>query len=124
MAANTTPIFVDTVRTEVAQHPAGTTATSVVTGAADGTRVDSVTLNASYAGASTNAVYQILVNDGASDKVIHTGLVVGNTPSATVRPWNDSVTLGIFLQSGHILKVNTATSAGQAIDVSATCGDY
>lgn len=124
MAVNTTPIFVDSVRTEVAQHPAGTSATTVVSAGADGTRVDSVTLNASYAGATTAAVYQIIINDGAADRIIHTGLISVITPSTTIRPWNDTVTLGVFLKSGYSLKVNTASSAGQTIDASATCGDF
>lgn len=128
MAANTTPIFIKAVRTEIAQHPSRTTpATDVMTGAADGSRVDSVTLEAPYGAPTTpNAsIWQLILHDGTVDRIVAQGKIDAIAPTPTTAPWSETVTLGVFLKNAsYKLKLNTPIAAGVDIDVTASGGDF
>lgn len=127
MAANTTPIFIKAVRTEVAQHASGTSATDVMTGAADGSRIDSVTIEAPYGSPTTTnaSIWQLLIYDGSNDRIIAQGKIDAVTPSTTQAPWSETVNLGVFLKDANYkLKINTTVAVGVALDVSASGGDF
>lgn len=127
MAANTTPIFIKAVRTEIAQHPSGTSATDVMTGAADGSRIDSVTIEAPYGAPTTTvaSIWQLILYDGTNDRIVAQGKVDAVLPSATQPPWSETVNLGVFLKDANYkLKINTTIAAGVALDVTASGGDF
>jgi len=126
MAANTSPIFVNAVRCQTASLTTGSaTLQTLFDPGAEGSRVDSVKLVADAT--TTAARFQILVNDGTNDRIIHDGLVAPLTASSTVAAWSTSVSLGILLEADDTLKVRLVSGAftsGADLDVVAYGGDY
>jgi len=128
MAANTTPIFIDTVRHQSAALTSGASSLQDLFDAgADGSRVDSVTLVAD--GVTTAARYQITINDGTAsvERVIKDGIIEVVADTDALAAWQVTVQLDVFLEAADTLKVRldgsyNASTAG--IDVSAVGGDF
>lgn len=98
----------------------------LATGAAAGTRIDSVTVVATAA--TTAGMIRLFVDtgDGAAADLFLVGeqIVTAITPSATVKAWTAEVTWprGLVLPLGYKLRV--ATEKAEAFDVTAYGGDF
>lgn len=127
MAANTSPIFINKVRCQTAALVSGVSASSITLfdPGVEGSRVDSVVLTAD--GVTTAARFQILIDDGTNERVIHDGIIEVEADTAANPAWTATVALGAYLEADDTLKVildavNKTSTAG--IDVVAYGGDF
>ena len=124
------PAFASTPRTAVAQistantnrDGTGTIAT-VMTGAADGTRIDDVKIVAT--GATTAGVVRLFLHDGSNARLWAEVLVSAITPSTSVAVWSAELTdLGLVLQDAN-WSLRAAPHNAEGFNVCVTrAGDY
>lgn len=109
----TTPAYANTpvsaainiVTANTARDGTGTLGT-LITAAANGTRVDDIYISATAT--TTAGVIRLFISDGTNNRLISEILVTAVTPSTTVSTWSTTlVNLGIVLQTGYLLKVST-----------------
>lgn len=126
MAVNTTPIFIDSVASGECTVASGAVNTAtLLTAGADGSRVDSVSVVASTT--TTAGRFQLVVNDGTTDYVIHDEAVDALTVSTSQAPFQATVPLGINLPNGYTLKAQLASGAvavGATLHFVAQGGNY
>lgn len=92
---------------------------TLVTGAANGTRVDDLRITAAQT--TTAGVVRMFLHDGATARLIDEFIVTAVTPSTTVAVWSLALyNLGIVLQSGWSLRFSTNNA--EAFNVSLTRG--
>jgi hypothetical protein len=133
MPANTAPIFTLTPRISSARISTANTGRdgtgtlgSVITGGANGTRVDRVTIEATAT--TTAGMIRLFVDDGGGTiRFIKEVAVAALTPSATVQAfsfeWVRTDTYPVVvLPSGYILKAGTHNA--ETFDVVAHGGDF
>jgi hypothetical protein len=123
-----TPVFVGTPKTWHAALSAantnrdgtGTKAT-VVSGGANGSRIDR--LRAIATAAVTNGVVRLFISDGANIRLHKEIMVTLTTPSATVETWSQDLTFpdGLIIPNGWSLQA--ATHNAEAFNVFAHGGD-
>ncbi len=109
----TTPQYASIVKSASVQIATANTARdgtgtieTLITGAANGTRVDDIRV---VARATTTAgVVRMFIHDGTTARLIDEFLVTAVTPSTTVAVWQIQLfNLGITLQSGWSLRFST-----------------
>lgn len=134
MPANTSPLFSLTPVLSCAQvsvansNRDGSTGTyvDVVTGAANGTRIDYIRIKAAVT--TTAGMVRLFLYDGTSTRLYTEILVTAITASATVASFESSLNLvfttgrPIILKSGDKIKANTEKA--EAINVIAFGGSY
>lgn len=122
---STTANFFSTPRTAVAQvttanaarDGTGTIAT-VITGAASGTRVDDIEINAT--GTTTAGVVRLFLHDGTNARLLREILVDARTPSVSVASYNTRLTdLGIILASAS-WSIRASTNNSETFNVCVT----
>lgn len=139
MAVTSSPIFPQTLKTNVAQiAPADTTSLkTLVTAGADGTRIDNILVTSTD---TTARDLQFVITISAVDYIIGTlqiPISSGNTnavPIVSVFPHTQFAGLNqdvngnkeFYLASGAVLKVKclTTVTATRLISIIAQCGDY
>jgi hypothetical protein len=90
---------------------------TLITGAANGTRVDDIRVTAPQT--TTAGVIRMFINDGTNTRLVDEFLVTAVTPSATVAVWSLALyNLGIVLQSGWSLRFSTNNA--EAFNVTVT----
>jgi hypothetical protein len=127
MAANTTPIFIDTDRHQSAELTSGASSLQTLFDAgADGSRVDSATFVAT--GVTTVARWQITINDGnTNERVIKDGIIEVVDDTSALAAWQLTVPLDVFLEADDTMNVRldaTHNACSSGIDVSAVGGDF
>jgi len=133
MAANTAPIFVDTVqwgsaRISTANTNRDGTGTlgDVFTGAADGSRISYIRIMATST--TTAGMIRLYVYDGTNTRLWDEVMVNALTPSATVLGFRATIASPIpgepllVLKSTHVLRASTHNA--ESFDVSAVAGDF
>jgi len=131
MTANTTPIF--TLTPVLALAALGTantardgsgTVVDIVTGAANGTRISKITLQATVT--TTAGMVRLFLYDGATTLLWREILVTAITGSATVQEWSWEILLygeaALVLPSGA--KLIGSVEKSEAINVIAEGGSY
>ncbi len=130
MAANTNPIFEKTAQLVGVEfeNADGTSKQDLVTGAADGTRIDSISLCSDDTGAVDMAFW---IDDGAADHYLGNVRVASGSGYTTVAKVEAIATLApqleyLWLPSGHVLKANAvaAVSAAHTLTVVVQAGNY
>jgi hypothetical protein len=132
MAANTSPIFIDTPKTTMVQISVANTARdgtgtmgTVVTAGVDGSRIHKVVVTATVT--TTAGMVRLFIDDGGGNIRLWKEIAVSAvTPSATVAAFTYTLDLqgedALLLQSGYLLKA--ATHNAEAINVFAHYGDF
>ena len=128
MAAGTTPIFPATPNTYFVQSTAANTnldgsgtIVDIVTGAANGTRVDEV--RSKFQVTTTAGMIRYYIKkSGGSYRLIHEEEVPAITKSATVRAYETVWPCNLLLASSDLLSVST--EIGNACNHWAICGDF
>lgn len=114
MAANTTPIFTDTARSDVAQVSAANTArdgtgtiVTIFTAGADGSWIHDIEIVAT--GTTTAGVVRLFIHDGSNARLWKEVLVSAITPSTTVEVFRAIFTPRIpkRLPSGYSMRAST-----------------
>lgn len=114
MAANTTPIFVDTPLGDAIKFSTANTArdgtgtiADLVVGAADGTRIDGAMIKAEVT--TTAGMIRIYYDDTADVCLIDELIVTAITVGAAVKSWGGvwRPVEPIILPSGHAIQVST-----------------
>jgi polygalacturonase len=100
----------------------GTYVTVMSAGAAPGSRIDSIRIEAS--GTTTAGVVRLFLSDGTNARLFKEVLVSAITPSASVEAFMQDLTFpeGIALPNGWSLKASTHNSEG--FNVFARGGDF
>lgn len=135
MAANVTPIFPSVVNNGrvTIVNADGTTAKSLYSAGANGSRVDQIVCTSDDTGAQT---VQLIINDGTNDNVVGEIAIPagagtnGSTKAVKVinstdLPWlSDSGS--IFIKTGYSIKVKSkaAVTAAKTLTFVAFAGDY
>ena len=106
---STTANFFSTPRTAVAQLTTGNTArdgsgtpVAVITGAANGTRIDDIEITHAGAGASSAGVIRLFLSGdgGTTNRLLREIMVTAITPSTSTAGWSHRITdLGLILAS-------------------------
>ena len=132
MAANNKPVFVAIPSTTTAQISAANTnrdgtgtIVDVVTGDADGTRIERVSVKA--VATTTAGMIRLYHYNGSSTYLIHEIAVTAATPSGTVKAWEGEINRVdgqplIILPSTHKLRVSTHNA--EVFNVTAHGGDF
>jgi len=132
MAANTNPIFglvpvCKTAQISTANTNRDGTGTlgSVVTGAADGTRIDRIVIKAS--GTTTAGMVRIFVDTGGTIVLVAEIPVLAITPSGTIKTFEAELVRydglpWVVLASGQVLKAGTHNAEG--FNITAHGSDY
>ena len=122
----TTANFFSTPRTAVAQVTTANTArdgtgtiATVITGAASGTRVDDIEINAT--GATAAGVVRLFLHDGTNARLLREILVTAiPSPSVTTAVFNTRLTdLGIILQNAS-WSIRAATNNAETFNIAVT----
>ncbi len=133
MAAGTSPIFVDTVKfahTSIGTANTGRDGTgtmgTVVTGGADGSRIDEITVSATAT--TTAGMVRFFTYDGSTIKLFKEITVIAvtvaaATPAFTYTLKNYDLSPLLFLESGDELRASTHNGEGFSIVVN-RYGDY
>lgn len=132
MAANTTPIFPGTVTTDAVrfENADGTTAKTLLTAGASGTRVDAITVTSTDTAARTLTLG--LLKGEVTYRIGEIVVPIGAGTNGTEKP-ADGFTLAIPFIGGSInleagcsltVAAQVAVTAGKAIAVVALGGDY
>ena len=131
MAANTTPIFPGTVTTDAVkfENADGTTAKTLLTAGAAGTRVDAIVVTSTDTAARTLTLG--LLKNAVTYRIGEIVVPIGAGTNGTEKP-ADGITLALpmldclHIEAGCSLTVaaQVAVTAGKAIDVVALGGDY
>jgi hypothetical protein len=100
----------------------GTYVTVVTAGAAPGSRIDRVRIQAS--GTVTAGVVRLFLSDGSNVRLLREVIVPATTPSTTVEAWSQDVTFpdGIPISNAWLLKASTHNS--ETFNVFAFGGDF
>lgn len=122
---STTANFFSTPRTAVAQVTTANTArdgtgtiATVITGAASGTRIDDIEINAT--GTTTAGVIRLFLHDGTNARLLREILVGAITPSTSVAAFNTRLTdLGIILASAS-WSLRASTNNAETFNVAVT----
>jgi hypothetical protein len=126
---STAPAYAATAQTAQVQIATANTARdgtgtigTLITGAANGTRVDDITITA--AGTTTAGVIRMFIHDGTNYRLLNEFLVSAVTPSPTVAVWSTALyNMGIILKSGWSLRFSTHNA--ETFNVIATrAGDF
>lgn len=129
MAANTTPIFTITPKIGMAQISTANTNLdgigtlgTVITGTANGTRINRIDIVAT--GTTTAGMVRLFISDGTNHRLWREVPVTAITPSATVQAFQDEVvpTEPLVLPSGYSLRASTHNA--ETFNVIAHAGDY
>jgi len=129
MAANTTPVFIDTPLGDVAQVSAANTnrdgtgtIVDVVTGATDGTRIDAVQMWATVT--TTAGMVRLYYYNGSVTRLIGEAIVEAITVGASTKAWNFFYRFDepLLLPSGH--KLQASTHNAEAINLLPFGGDF
>lgn len=129
MPAGTTPIFPASVTLGMVQvstanpnrNGTGTLGT-LVTGGANGTRIDRIVMKATVT--TTAGMIRIFLFDGTDTRMIREVTVEAITPSATVAAWEeDLVTPDLYLPTSS-WQIKVSTEKAEAINVFAFGGTY
>lgn len=129
MPAGTTPIFPASVALGMVQistaNPnrdgSGTLGT-LVTGGANGTRIDRIVMKAAVT--TTAGMIRIFIYDGTNTRLVREVTVEAITPSATVAAWEeDLLTPDLYLPSASY-QIRVSTEKAEAINVFAFGGVY
>jgi hypothetical protein len=135
MSAN--PIFVGAIKTPVnrLQNSDGTTSITLITGATNGTKVESIAVTSDD---TTDRVLQFSISVSGTDYIIgEVTASIGAGTNGTVKainalnvtdlPWvrNDGINPYLYLESGAILKVKSkvAVTAAKFINIFTQAGD-
>ena len=136
MAANTLPIYPDTINVghKKFTNSDSTTLSAIVTAGTDGTRVDEIIVTSTSA---SDIDVQVWINDGSDDYLLGTVEIpagAGNTSSvrsvAVFVDGNFSDNLvntgSLYVPSGSSVRMNlkTALASGEYMYVTAMGGDY
>jgi len=133
MAANTSPIFIDTPKwgqaristANTARDGTGTVGT-VYTGTTDGSRISYIRIMATST--TTAGMVRLFISDGSNIRLWDEILVSALTPSATVLGFRATIASPVpgepllFLPSAHLLLASTNNA--ESFDVTAVVGDY
>lgn len=122
---STTANFFSTPRTAVAQVTTANTArdgtgtiATVITGAASGTRIDDIEINAT--GTTTAGVIRLFLHDGTNARLLREILVGAITPSTSVAAFNTRLTdLAIILQNAS-WSLRASTNNAETFNVAVT----
>lgn len=122
---STTDNFFSTPRTAVAQVTTANTArdgtgtiATVITGAASGTRIDDIEINAT--GTTTAGVIRLFLHDGTNARLLREILVGAITPSTSVAAFNTRLTdLAIILQNAS-WSLRASTNNAETFNVAVT----
>lgn len=122
---STTANFFRTPRTAVAQVTTANTArdgtgtiATVITGAASGTRIDDIEINAT--GTTTAGVIRLFLHDGTNARLLREILVGAITPSTSVAAFNTRLTdLAIILQNAS-WSLRASTNNAETFNVAVT----
>lgn len=137
MAANTTPIFVQTprvsfvttgVNANTALDGTGTVATVFTADATDGSKIERVRFW--HLGTNIATVVRLFVNNGATNAtatnntLIHEETMAANTVSQTAKSVPIDWYCDLVLPAGYKLNVTIGTAIASGIQVTAIGGDY
>ena len=129
MAANTAPIFtlapqvaMATISTANTNRDGSGTIGTVLTAAANGTRILQVTIEAQ--GTTTAGMIRFFIYNGVTNFLYKEVAVTAITPSGTVAAFNSVVTFtnGLVLPATYIFKA--ATNNAESFNIIAEAGDY
>lgn len=101
------------------------TITTLITGAATGTRVDDIEITSAVVTNCSNGVIRLFLHDGTNARLLREVLVVATTPSTTVETWHTKLLgLGIILKNAS-WSLRVSTHVAESFNVAVTsAGDF